>query len=216
MAQNRIISYDYLLKYIIIGDSYVGKSTILRKFVHGEFNKEYQATIGVEFGVKNIDIKNKTYRIQIWDTAGQENYKSITKSYYKHSACSIIVYDITSQKSFQNVLSWIEDCKRECSKSVFMILVGNKIDLEDKREVTTEEGQELAERYNMLFLETSALKGDYIQELFTKSVEEISKKIEKGEYDLEDKDSGIQEGSKGKKNIDIKNSDTKKKKKKFC
>ena len=219
MEQKRKISYDYLLKYIIVGDMAVGKSNILIRYIHGEFNKEYQATIGVEFGVKNINIRNKTYRIQIWDTAGQENFKSITKSYYKNSACSIIVYDITSRDSFNHVKSWIEDCKNTCPKTVFMVLVGNKIDLVDKRVVTKEEGEEFAEENNLLFFETSALKGENIIELFENTADEIAKKIDKGYYDLDDENCGILEGKKEKneKNVEIKKEDKpKKKNKKFC
>ena len=151
MDKDRNISYDYLIKYIIIGDSNVGKSNLLIKFTHGIFKEEYQSTLGVEFGTKNIDIEKKIYRIQIWDTAGQECFKSITKGYYKNTACGIIVYDITNRNSFNNVSSWIDDCKYLCPKNIVMALVGNKSDLYDKRVVTTEEGKELAENHGIGF-----------------------------------------------------------------
>ena len=134
------VSFNYLFKYIIIGDASVGKSNILLKYAHNQFQPEYQLTIGVEFGAKNIEIQNKIYRIQIWDTAGQENFRSITRAYYKNSVCALIVYDISSKESFNNVSTWIDDCRSQSPKTITLILVGNKCDLEEERQVTFEEG----------------------------------------------------------------------------
>jgi len=187
-------NYDYLFKYIIIGDMAVGKSNLLLRFTNGEFQEEYQLTIGVEFGAKNLTIKNKIYRIQIWDTAGQENYRSITRAYYKNSACAVVVYDISNRNSFENVSSWIEDCRSQSPKTIYMILVGNKSDLEDKRAVSFEEGQELAEKNNMLFFETSAKTGKNVEEIFYKSADEIINKIKTNYYDLENEECGIKIG----------------------
>ena len=186
--------YNYLFKYIIIGDPSVGKSNLLMKFAHNKFTDEYQATIGVEFGAKNITFNNQIYRIQIWDTAGQENFRSITRAYYKNSVCAMVVYDITSRDSFNNVMSWIEDCKNQSPKTIFMILVGNKCDLEDKRQVSYEEGQDLAEKNELLFFETSAKDGINVEEVFINSAKEIAKKIEQGFYDLENDSCGIKKG----------------------
>ena len=136
------INFNYLFKYIIIGDAAVGKSNILLRYAHGQFKQEYQLTIGVEFGAKNIQLNDKIYRIQIWDTAGQENFRSITRAYYKNSVCALVVYDISNKESFNNISSWVEDCKNQSPKTIFMVLVGNKSDLEDKRQVTKEEGEE--------------------------------------------------------------------------
>ena len=102
-------NFNYLLKYIIIGDSAVGKSNILTRYVYEKFNEEFQSTLGVEFAAKNAIVDNKIYRIQIWDTAGQESFRSITRAYYKNSVCAFIVYDITSRSSFENVKSWLDD-----------------------------------------------------------------------------------------------------------
>ena len=187
-------NFDYLFKYIIIGDAAVGKSNLLLRYAHGQFKPEYQLTIGVEFGAKNIQIKNKIYRIQIWDTAGQENFRSITRAYYKNSVCALVVYDITNRDSFNNVSTWIEDCKNQSPKTIFMVLVGNKSDLQDKRQVNFEEGQELAERFQMLFFETSAKDGNNVEEIFLKSADEIAKKIEQGYYDLTNDTCGIKQG----------------------
>ena len=188
-------NYNYLLKFIIIGDAAVGKSNLLVRYTSGQFKEEYQLTIGVEFGSNNVIIGDNTYRIQIWDTAGQENFRSITRSYYKNTACAIIVYEISNKKSFENISSWIEECKNTAPKSILMVLVGNKCDLEDNREVTEEEGREFAEKNGMLFFETSAKTGKNVEELFKESVKVIDQKIKENYYDLENGSCGIKKGN---------------------
>jgi len=188
-------NYNYLLKFIIIGDAAVGKSNLLLRYTSGQFKEEYQLTIGVEFGSNNVIIRDNTYRIQIWDTAGQENFRSITRSYYKNTACAIIVYEISNKKSFENISSWIEECKNSAPKSILMVLVGNKCDLEDNREVTEEEGREFAEKNGMLFFETSAKTGKNVEELFKQSVKVIDQKIKENYYDLENDSCGIKKGN---------------------
>lgn len=194
MTSGGAANFDYLFKYIIIGDAAVGKSNLLLRYAHGQFKPEYQLTIGVEFGAKNVQIRGKTYRVQIWDTAGQENFRSITRAYYKNSVCALVVYDISSRDSFNNVSTWIEDCKNQSPKTIYMVLVGNKSDLEDKRQVSTEEGQELADKYGMLFFETSAKNGQNVEEIFQNSANEIARKIDQGYYDLENDTCGIKQG----------------------
>jgi small GTP-binding protein len=195
MSSEPTVNYSYLFKYIIIGDSAVGKSNILLRYIHDNFNEEFQSTIGVEFGAKNIKIEDKIYRIQIWDTAGQETFRSITRAYYKNSVCAFVVYDITNRNSFQNVKSWIEDCRKQSPKTVFMVLIGNKVDLEDSRQVSYEEGSVFAEKNGMLFFETSAKTGKNIEEIFLKSSMEIAKKIDSGFYDLSNDSCGIKQGA---------------------
>ena len=187
-------NYNYLIKFIIIGDAAVGKSNLLVRYTSGQFKEEYQLTIGVEFGSNNVIIGDNTYRIQIWDTAGQENFRSITRSYYKNTACAIIVYEISNKKSFENISSWIEECKNTAPKSILMVLVGNKCDL-DNREVTEEEGREFAEKNGMLFFETSAKTGKNVEELFKESVKVIDQKIKENYYDLENDSCGIKKGN---------------------
>ena len=187
--------YNYLFKYIIIGDPSVGKSNLLMKFAHNKFTDEYQATIGVEFGAKNITFDNQIYRIQIWDTAGQENFRSITRAYYKNSVCAMVVYDITNKESFEHVLNWIQDIKDQSPKTVLIVLVGNKIDLEENRAVSYDEGSEFATKNGLIFEETSAKTGQGIEEIFLKSAKEIAKKMEENYYDLNSEICGIKRGS---------------------
>ena len=117
MTTSQAAKYDYLLKYIIIGEVAVGKSNILLQYIYGKFNTEYHNTVGVEFGAKNLKIRDRFYRVQIWDTAGQECYKSITRAYYKNSVCALVVYDISRRQTFEKISSWIEDCKNQSPKT---------------------------------------------------------------------------------------------------
>jgi small GTP-binding protein len=179
------IEYDYTIKYIIIGNAAVGKSNIILKYTRDIFTEEYQITIGAEYSSKDIIINNKQYQIQIWDTAGQEYFRSIIRSYYNNSACAIVVYDITSKKSFNDVENWIDECTNNSPYDINLVLVGNKIDLENERVVSYDEGKKLALKYNMLFFECSAKTGKNINNIFNESLQEIDKKIEKGKYNFD-------------------------------
>ena len=189
------IDFNYLLKYIIIGDSAVGKSNILTQYVYEKFNEEFQSTLGVEFAAKNTVIDNKIYRIQIWDTAGAENFRSITRAYYKNSVCAFIVYDITKRETFENVQVWLDDIKNQCPQTVLLVLVGNKLDLENERQISYEEGESFAQKNNMYFFETSAKTGVNIENLFLKSVETINERIQEDFYDLSTGNCGIKIGN---------------------
>ena len=203
---------DFTFKFIIVGNAYVGKSNISYRFIKGTFCEKYHATVGLDFAYKTLKIGNKTYKIQIWDTAGQECFKSIARGYYKNSACALIVYDITKSDTFNNVITWVEECKRNGPSTITMVLVGNKIDLKDKRVVSYEEGQDFAEKNNMLFFETSAFSGENIDKLFNESLEKIIQKINDNYYNLNDKNCGITPG----KGLNLNNSKTKKKSKCIC
>ena len=191
------ITYNYLLKFIIIGDPAVGKSNILLKYVHNKFVNEYQSTVGVEFGAKNIDIEGQTFRIQIWDTTGQENFRCLTRSYFKNSVCAIITYDITNKQSFDNIQEWINEVKNQVSDKVLLVLVGNKIDLENERIVNYDEGKKFAEDNDMLFIETSALNGNGINQLFNMCCNDIYEKIKHNYYDFNDERCGIKKEIEG-------------------
>ena len=184
-------NFDYILKYIIVGDGTVGKSSLLLRFTKSGFNQEYEMTLNVDFGVKNIKIRNKIYRIQIFDTAGQENLRSIARMYYKNSICAIVVYDITRRDTFNNVSIWIEDCKNQCPKSIFMVLVGNKLDLAERRQISSDEGRELAEKNGMLFFETSAKDGTNVENIFVEAADNIANNIDNNYYDLDEEYCGI-------------------------
>ena len=140
---------------------------------------------------KNISIKDRKIRIQLWDTAGQEAYRSITRSYYKSAACVFIVYDISDKKSFNDVEIWLKDCREICFKSVLIYLIGNKNDLEDKRQVTTEEGKQFADENNLKFYETSALNGNNIEEIFVNSATDLVTKLENGDFKDNFENTGI-------------------------
>ena len=188
------MNFNYLLKYVIVGDASVGKSNLLLRFTQGSFNSAYQLTIGVEFGSGRIIVENEIFRVQIWDTAGQENFRSITRSYYKNSACALLVYDISKKESFESIQSWIDDCKSSAPETVLMVLVGNKSDLTEERKVSEEEGREFAEKNGLLFFETSAKTGKNVEEVFTQSATLIAKKIKDNYYDLENDSCGIKKG----------------------
>ena len=176
--------FEYTIKLLIVGDSSVGKSNILLRFSRNVFDPGHQATLGIEFANKHIFYNNIDYLVQVWDTAGQENFRSVTRAYYKASAVAMVVYDITSEESFQNIQSWIKDCKDLAPKTVQLILIGNKSDLEENRVITKERGEELARENRMLFFETSALNGNGVEEAFQKSIELVDQKIRSGFYDL--------------------------------
>ena len=144
----------YMVKFIIVGDSGVGKSQIIIRFVHDKFDEAHGATLFCEYGSKHIIYNNTDYLVQIMDTAGQEQFKSITRGYYKESAVAIVVYDITDELSFNNIKDWLEDCKNLAPSKTLLVLIGNKIDKEEERAVTKEMGEEFATENGMLFFET--------------------------------------------------------------
>jgi Ras-related protein Rab-2A len=125
-------SYSYLFKYIVIGDTSVGKSCLLLQFLEKKFKFDHDTTIGVEFGSKIINVKDKHIKLQIWDTAGQETFKSITRSYYRGSIGVILVYDITNRDSFNNISKWLDETKSYANDKITVMLVANKTDLEAK------------------------------------------------------------------------------------
>ena len=125
------MNYEYIFKYIIIGDSGVGKSCLLLQFLENSFKPNHEATIGVEFGTKVISIDNGlSVKLQVWDTAGQDAFKSITRSYYRNAAGALVVYDITNRNSFINVQKWLEEARTNGNREMVLALVGNKSDLE--------------------------------------------------------------------------------------
>ncbi|XP_030212361.1 ras-related protein Rab-15 [Gadus morhua] len=160
--------YDILVKLMILGDSGVGKTCLLRRFTEKEYHPYHISTIGVDFKMKTLDIDGVKVRVQIWDTAGQERYQSITKQYYRRAQGIILVYDITNEPSFHHIMSWAGDVDENAPDHIQRILVGNKSDMEAQRCVSEEKGKELAAFYGLDFFETSACTNQNISEPFTR------------------------------------------------
>ena len=172
------LQYDHLYKIIIIGDTSVGKTALLSKYLKGVFPTSPLSTVATEFATKIIQIKEGGYiKAQIWDTAGQEKYKSITYHHYKKSVGGLIVYDITKRSSYNNVKNWYNDLVTLGEKGCIIALVGNKLDLiernERKREVSKSEAQAYADENHMLFFETSAYNGNNINDIFEELLQTI-------------------------------------------
>ena len=163
------------LKLLLIGDSSVGKTSLLLRYTDNSFSDKYIATIGVEFKSKDITLNNNTYKIHIWDTAGQERYKSITKNFYKHAEGIIFVYDITKKETFDNLKNWISNAENETNFKI--IIVGNKLDMESNREVSIEKLKKLAEKKNCQYFETSAKKNINVETMFLSIINEMINNI---------------------------------------
>ena len=185
--------YDMIFKIVLIGDTSVGKTNILSKYLTDEFDPESKATVGVEFGTKNFKIENNIVKVQIWDTAGQERYRSITNAYYKGAKGALLVYDITNKKSFDNLDRWISDLKTNGDEKISIVLLGNKSDLESQRVISTEEGKNKAELFKFAFMETSALNGSNIEKAF----DELIKEVYKDNHELFEKQAKVEMKDKG-------------------
>jgi len=174
------MSYDYLFKYIVVGDSGVGKSCLLLQFTDNRFQHIHDLTIGVEYGSKTITVADRHIKLQIWDTAGQESFRSITRSYYRGSVGALLVYDITRRQSFNHLRQWIKDLQDYTHPDIVIILVGNKTDLHYRRQVTTEEGQLFATEHGFLFCETSAFTAENVHKVFTGTAQKIYERLYNG------------------------------------
>jgi small GTP-binding protein len=177
---------ESLYKILILGDSTVGKTCFLTRYADNTFQENQMATLGVDYKLKNVKMEDgNIVKLQIWDTAGQDRFHSLTRNYFKGAHGIILLYDITTQSSFDNVSKWIKQIKEDASEKVVIILVGNKIDLEHKRAIPTEEGEKIAEDFGLIFFECSAKTGKNINEAFNelikKTVANFSKPAGKGQ-----------------------------------
>ncbi|KAI8642345.1 ras family-domain-containing protein [Parasitella parasitica] len=177
MATAKSASYDYLIKLLLIGDSGVGKSCLLLRFSDDSFTPSFITTIGIDFKIRTIELDGKRIKLQIWDTAGQERFRTITTAYYRGAMGILLVYDVTDDKSFGNVRNWFSNIEQHASEGVNKILIGNKCDMEDKRVVSTEQGQTLAKELEIRFMETSAKANIGVEEAFFDLARDIKKRL---------------------------------------
>ncbi|KAG6517218.1 ras-related protein RABA5c-like [Zingiber officinale] len=164
---------QYLFKIVIIGDSAVGKSNLLSRYARNEFNLHSKATIGVEFQTQSMEIDGKEVKAQIWDTAGQERFRAVTSAYYRGAVGALVVYDISRRTTFDSIPRWLQELNTHCDTTVAKILVGNKCDLENIRNISVEEGKSLAEAEGLFFIETSALDSTNVKKAFEIVIKEI-------------------------------------------
>lgn len=178
-------NYNMIFKIVLVGDSGVGKTNLLLRYLKNEFNTQTKATVGVEFGNTKVQIDNALIKAQIWDTAGQERYRSITSAYYKGAHGALIVYDITRKDSFDSVEKWLSDLKNNGEEKMVIMAIGNKCDMVNERVISTEEGEAKAQRNNIAFLETSALNATNVAKAFDELIQKLYVAFKK---DFEDND----------------------------
>lgn len=218
--------WDYIAKLVAIGDSGCGKSSLTVRLCEGRFSSTHDVTIGVEFGsrivpvgppankaleagntataaalARDSDGEQKKMKLSLWDTAGQETYKSITRSYFRGASGALLVFDLSRRKSFESVTVWLNDLRQIADSDIVVVLVGNKLDLAsqssdieggNKRQVTKEEAEEWCRREGVLkYVETSAKSGENVEKAFLEVAERIYQNIEAGKYDLADRRSGV-------------------------
>ena len=173
----RIMSYDFLIKLLIIGDSGVGKSCLLLRFADDSFTNSFITTIGIDFKIKTLIIDEKRVRLQIWDSAGQERFRTITNAYYRGAMGIILVYDVGELSSFQNISNWLGNIEKHSSNDVYRILLGNKCDVYGRRQIEESKGREFAQQHGIKFFETSAKNNINVNEAFTTVAKDIKKKL---------------------------------------
>ena len=190
-------NYVYLFKYIIIGESATGKSCCLLRFTENMFNPGHDMTIGVEFGARIVEVAPKVpVKIQVWDTAGMEGFRSITRTYYKNTAGVLLVFDVTRRESFSKVRMWLEEVRRSASGNPVVALIGNKIDRPTMlREVSMSEAQNFATENGLLYFETSALTGAGVETAFVDTAKAIHARVLDHTIHPGDNLSGVKTGS---------------------
>ncbi|PWN22476.1 putative SEC4-like Rab/GTPase [Microstroma glucosiphilum] len=169
--------YDLLLKLLLIGDSGVGKSCLLLRFCDDAWTPSFITTIGIDFKIRTIELDGKRIKLQIWDTAGQERFRTITTAYYRGAMGILLVFDTTDERSFQNIRTWHSNIEQHASEGVSRLLVGNKSDWTEKRAVSREEAQALADELGIRYVETSAKNNDQVDDAFFSLAREVKAKL---------------------------------------
>ena len=171
---------DVLIKVVIVGDTSVGKTNLLSRFINNTFNENSRNTIGVDFSVMDMNINNKKVKVQFWDTAGQEKYRSIGSAYYKNAQGVIVTYDITRKNSFDHINEWMTEIAEQGEPDSEVLLIGNKIDLEEHRQIKKEDAENFAKDKKVFFMEVSAKtnQDQCVEKAFTILIKEIMKKTE--------------------------------------
>jgi small GTP-binding protein len=171
-------------KVVVVGSSGVGKTSIVEFLQTGSFRAESQPTIGVQFKTYSLETDGEAIKLQIWDTAGQERFRAIARAYFRNAVGGILVFDLTNRQSFDDLNLWINDLNTLCAANAQVILVGNKADLTDERQIVEGEAQAFAQRYNLTYLETSARTGANVAETVVRLATEILRKVKDGQIVL--------------------------------
>ena len=190
----------YQYKLVLLGDTAVGKTSIVIRFSKGSFSEYQESTIGAAFSTQNVILPDFTAKFEIWDTAGQERYHTLAPMYYKGAAAAIVVYDITDGESFDRAQAWIRELHEQCSDDIIIALAGNKIDKSEDRQISTEQGSKYCKDNSLLFMECSAKTNVNVKELFTMIAKSLPKKpvedsdapllLEEEQYDMNAKKKG--------------------------
>ena len=198
LERQNSFEYDYLFKFILVGSVAVGKSCMLLRFTDQTFRAQHETTIGVDFGSQTLTVRGSTrVKIQIWDTAGQEYFKAITRAYFREAAAALVVYDVTNRGSFNDLKQWLDNVRgNSANRALTVMLVGNKADRPDQeRQVSAREGEAFARENGLLFFECSALNSDgSVREAFARTAEAVLRKMDQGLVDLEDPSQGVRRG----------------------
>ena len=187
--------YDYSFKIVLAGDSGVGKSNIFARYFKNIYLSDSKPTIGMDFLAKNLMVEGATIKAQVWDTAGQDKFRALAKSFYKNASGCLLVYDITNYDSFRSLDKWFEEVSGNAEEDLVVLVIGNKCDLEQKRQVTTEEGEAFAKEHGLVFLETSAKTAHNVDDAFVQTAQAIYEKIAQGVFDVSNESFGIRLGT---------------------
>lgn len=171
----------------------VGKSCLLHQFTEKKFMADCPHTIGVEFGTRIVEVNGQKVKLQIWDTAGQERFRAVTRSYYRGAAGALMVYDVTRRSTYNHLNSWLSDAKNLTNPNTVIILIGNKCDLENQRDVPFEEAKQFADDNGLMFIEASAKTGSNVEEAFLETAKSVYQNIQDGSVDLNAADFGVQQ-----------------------